>query len=74
VIADAVRFIKTGTVVKRAGESSVWHAYDVRNLAQDWLDGTHPNHGLALKAVDEATLGQGGPRADAPLVFDFQAK
>jgi RHS repeat-associated protein len=65
VIADAVRFVKAGTVVKQAGESSVWHPYDVRNLVQDWLDGVHPNHGVMLKAVDEQTLGQGGPRYEA---------
>jgi hypothetical protein len=65
VIADAVRFVKIGTVVKRAGQSSVWHSYDVRNLAQQWLDGTTANHGLAVKAVDEQTLGQGGPRYEA---------
>ncbi|MPZ29100.1 MAG: DNRLRE domain-containing protein, partial [Micromonosporaceae bacterium] len=65
VIADAVRFIKQGTVVMDAGESSVWHSYDVRNLTQQWLDGTAPNHGFVLKAVDEETLGQGGPRYEA---------
>lgn len=65
VIADAVRFIKDGTVVKAAGQSSVWHAYDVRNIAQDWIDGTQPNHGLMVQAVDEAHLGKGGPRYSA---------
>lgn len=65
VIADAVRFVKQGTVVKEAQESSVWHSYDVRNIAQQWVDGTAPNHGFAVKAVDEATLGQGGPRYEA---------
>jgi hypothetical protein len=65
VIADAVRFVKTCTVMRRAGEWSVWHSYDIRNIAQSWVDGTHPNHGVALKAVDETILGQGGPRYEA---------
>jgi RHS repeat-associated protein len=65
VIADAVRFIKAGTVVKEAGQSSVWHSYDVRNITQQWVDGTAPNHGFAVKATDEDTLGQGGPRYEA---------
>lgn len=65
VIADAVRLVKDGTVVKHAGEGSVWHSYDVSNIAQDWVDGTHANHGLAVKAVDELHLGNGGPRYSA---------
>jgi hypothetical protein len=65
VIADAVRLVKEGTVVKAAGQSSVWHSYDVRNITQDWVDGAHANHGFVLKAVDEGALGQGGPRYEA---------
>ena len=65
VIADAVRFVKTGTVMREAGQWSVWHSYDIRNIAQTWVDGVHPNFGVALKAVDETILGQGGPRYEA---------
>ena len=65
VIADAVRFTKPGTVVKKVNESSVWHSYSVRSTVQSWLDGANANYGFMLKAVDEATLGRGGPRYEA---------
>ena len=64
-VADAVRLTKPGTAVKRANQSSVWHSYSVRNIVQSWLDGAQANHGFMLKAVDEATLGRGGPRYEA---------
>ncbi|HEX5996124.1 MAG TPA: DNRLRE domain-containing protein [Jiangellales bacterium] len=65
VVADALRFTKPATVVKRADESSVWHSYSVRSIVQGWLDGVNPNHGFMLKAVDEAAAGRGGPRYEA---------
>jgi hypothetical protein len=51
--------------MREQGQWSVWHSYDIRNIAQTWVDGTHPNFGVALKAVDETILGQGGPRYEA---------
>ena len=65
VIADAVRFTKPATVTKKVNESAVWHSYSVRSTVQSWLDNTNPNYGFMLKAVDEATLGRGGPRYEA---------
>ncbi|MFB9238417.1 DNRLRE domain-containing protein [Plantactinospora siamensis] len=63
VSADAVRLTKAG-VVKKANETSAWHSYPVTNLVQSWINGT-ANNGFMLKAVDEATLGRGGPRYEA---------
>ncbi|RKR87797.1 intein/RHS repeat-associated protein [Micromonospora pisi] len=63
VIADAVRFTRSGAV-KKANESSVWHDYPVTNLVQSWVTGT-ANHGFMLKAADETNLGRGGPRYEA---------
>ncbi|TCM48856.1 DNRLRE domain-containing protein [Kribbella sp. VKM Ac-2568] len=57
--ADTMRLIKRAYDTKDAGESSVWHAFSVRNAVQYWLDG-NPNNGLVVKATDE-TLGRGGP-------------
>ncbi|MGE5156154.1 MAG: DNRLRE domain-containing protein, partial [Betaproteobacteria bacterium] len=65
VIADALRLTMSGSVTKKANESSVWHSYGVRNIVQSWLAGTSPNYGFMVKAVDESTLGRGGPRYEA---------
>ncbi|WP_154937200.1 DNRLRE domain-containing protein [Micromonospora palomenae] len=63
VIADAVRFTKTGAV-KLNAKSSVWNSFPVRSLVQDWVNGTS-NYGFMVKAVDEATKGRGGPIYEA---------
>ncbi|WP_158619010.1 DNRLRE domain-containing protein [Micromonospora sp. M71_S20] len=63
-IADAVRFTKAGAVKKYA-KSSVWNSFPVRNLVQDWVNGTHPNHGFMIKALDESTKDRGGPVYEA---------
>ncbi|MEV1143676.1 DNRLRE domain-containing protein [Micromonospora sp. NPDC049799] len=62
--ADAVRFTKAGAVKKRA-VSSVWNTFPVRNLVQDWVNGTYDNHGFMIKALDEATKDRGGPIYEA---------
>ena len=64
-VADAVRFTKTATDTKKAAISSVWNTFSVRSIVQSWINGTAPNYGLMVKAVDEATLGRGGPRYEA---------
>ncbi|SCG67212.1 RHS repeat-associated core domain-containing protein [Micromonospora siamensis] len=63
-IADAVRFTKAGTVKKYA-QSSVWNSFPVRDVVQEWVNGTQPNYGLMVKALDEATKGRGGPVYEA---------
>jgi RHS repeat-associated protein len=65
VIADAVRFTKWGVASKKRAVSSVWHSFPVRNVVQEWIDGTHPNHGFMLKALNETTKGRGGPIYEA---------
>ncbi|MCP2323432.1 RHS repeat-associated protein [Hamadaea flava] len=65
VIADAVRFTKWGTTTKKRGVSSVWSSFPVRNVVQDWVNGTQPNYGFMVKAVDEADKGRGGPVYEA---------
>lgn len=64
-IADAVRFTKPATQVKKTFITSVWHTFSVRSIAQQWLNGTAPNHGFMLKATSESPLGRGGPRYEA---------
>ncbi|MEV6301232.1 DNRLRE domain-containing protein [Actinoplanes sp. NPDC051861] len=58
VIADAVRFTKANTV-KANSRSNVWSSFPVRNVVQEWVNGT-ANHGLMIKAVNEADKGRGG--------------
>jgi hypothetical protein len=43
-------------------ESSIWHSFDVTHLVRDWVDGTLPNHGVAIRgpegtASDPAWIG-----------------
>ncbi|MCW3840636.1 DNRLRE domain-containing protein, partial [Micromonospora yasonensis] len=64
VIADAVRFTKWGASTKKAAVSNVWSSFPVRNVVQDWVNGT-ANHGFMVKAVDEAKKGRGGPIFEA---------
>ena len=65
VIADAVRLTKWGSTTKKRGVSSVWNSFAVRNVVQDWVNGTQPNYGFMVKAVDEADKGRGGPVYEA---------
>ncbi|NYT95324.1 DNRLRE domain-containing protein, partial [Salinispora sp. H7-4] len=64
VIADAVRFTRWGVANKARAVSSVWSSFAVRDVVQEWLNGT-PNHGFVVKAVDEETKGRGGPIFEA---------
>ncbi|HZM81221.1 MAG TPA: DNRLRE domain-containing protein [Candidatus Limnocylindrales bacterium] len=61
VIADAVRFTRWGVATKQRAVSSVWSSFPVRNVVQEWVNGTQPNHGFMIKAVDESPKGRGGP-------------
>ncbi|BBH66146.1 hypothetical protein ACTI_28310 [Actinoplanes sp. OR16] len=63
VIADAVRFTKNAAL-KQASKSSVWTSFPVRNVVQEWVNGSQPNHGLMVKAIDES-LGRGGAAYEA---------
>jgi RHS repeat-associated protein len=65
VIADAVRFTKWGVATKKRGVSSAWNSFPVRNVVQDWVNGTQPNYGFMVKAVDEQDKGRGGPVYEA---------
>jgi RHS repeat-associated protein len=57
----AAAFAEAGltTPVKRANITHTWSEWDVRNIAQSWVSGSTPNHGLLVKATDE-TLNRGG--------------
>ncbi|NUT33989.1 MAG: DNRLRE domain-containing protein [Hamadaea sp.] len=65
VIADAVRFTKSGVATRKANVSSVWHTFSVRNIVQSWITAPTTNHGFMLKAVDETPKGLGGPSYEA---------
>jgi RHS repeat-associated protein len=65
VIVDAVRFSRWGVATKKAAKSSTWSSFPVRNVVQDWVNGTHPNYGFMIKATDENKLGRGGPTFEA---------
>lgn len=65
VIADAVRFTRWGVTTKKSAVSNVWSSFPVRNVVQDWVNGTYTNNGFMVKAVDEAKKGRGGPIFEA---------
>ncbi|MDR6227190.1 golvesin C-terminal-like domain-containing protein [Desmospora profundinema] len=62
VIADAIRLTKYAEATKKKNSNHEWHQYSVQNLVQRWVDDPQSNHGLMVKAQDESTMGQGGPR------------
>lgn len=62
VIADAVRLTQYAHATKKKNSNHEWHHYSVQNLVQRWVNDPASNHGLMVKAQDESTLGQGGPR------------
>ncbi|MFB7224868.1 DNRLRE domain-containing protein [Streptomyces sp. NPDC056227] len=64
-VADAVRLVNPGSIVKDAGEYNQWHNFPVTDTVQKWVSGTAANYGFVLQASDEATLGQGGPLYEA---------
>ncbi|MDX8036021.1 DNRLRE domain-containing protein [Lentzea sp. BCCO 10_0856] len=47
------------TATKQANVGNVWHEWDVRNIAQQWVSGSASNFGLMVKSTDE-TLSRGG--------------
>lgn len=66
-IADALRLVNPGQVVKNRGEYNSWHKFAVTDTVQKWVSGTAANHGFVIQAKDDtaaATL-TGGPRYEA---------
>ncbi len=61
-VADAMRWTKYSTATKQVGDRDGWHSYAMGSYVQSWLNGSSPNYGVMLKAVDEnpATAPAGG--------------
>jgi N-acetylneuraminic acid mutarotase len=38
----------------KAEEVWDWHSWDVRNLVQEWVNGTHANHGIMLRGPEQS--------------------
>ncbi|MFD9718118.1 DNRLRE domain-containing protein [Streptomyces sp. NPDC059076] len=65
-MADAVRLLNPGQIRKDIGEYNSWHNFAVADTVQKWVNGTSPNHGFVVKAVNEtATAPLGGPAYQA---------
>lgn len=65
-MADAVRLVNPGQIRKDIGEYNSWHNFAVADTVQKWVNGTSPNHGFVVKAVNEsATAPLGGPAYEA---------
>ncbi|WP_203919134.1 DNRLRE domain-containing protein [Rugosimonospora africana] len=55
-----------GTATMTARAAGVWVHFPVASAVQNWVNGT-TNNGFVLKATNEATLGQGGPRFEGSI-------
>ncbi|MFB4283919.1 DNRLRE domain-containing protein [Nonomuraea sp. MTCD27] len=49
-----------GTATYQPPQAGLWHTYPITGLVRSWLDGSKPNHGVMIKAVNETVAG-GGP-------------
>ncbi|MEU8249220.1 DNRLRE domain-containing protein [Nonomuraea sp. NPDC048916] len=49
-----------GTATYQPPRASLWHGYPITDVVRGWVDGSRPNHGVMVKAVDESVAG-GGP-------------
>ncbi|MEO3799389.1 DNRLRE domain-containing protein [Nonomuraea sp. B1E8] len=49
-----------GTATYEPAQANVWHTYTITGLAQGWISGSAPNHGVMVKAVNES-VAAGGP-------------
>ncbi|MFC4853959.1 DNRLRE domain-containing protein [Actinophytocola glycyrrhizae] len=58
-----------GSTVKQANVTNTWSEWDVRAIAQSWVSGSAPNHGLAVRSTNE-TLENGGAVYQA-AEFDY---
>jgi RHS repeat-associated protein len=63
--ANGITGALLGSTTKQANVTSVWNSYSVTSAVQSWINGTSPNYGFVIKAQNESTLGQGGPRYEA---------
>jgi RHS repeat-associated protein len=48
-------------VTDTAGSGNRWDSFSVTGIVQSWLNGTSPDDGFVVKAVNESALGAGGP-------------
>ncbi|MFE0422838.1 DNRLRE domain-containing protein [Streptomyces sp. NPDC058953] len=65
-MADAVRLVNPAQIRKDIGEYNSWHNFAVADTVQKWVNGTSPNHGFVIKAVNEtSTAPLGGPAYEA---------
>ncbi|MFF8841259.1 DNRLRE domain-containing protein [Streptomyces sp. NPDC015127] len=65
-LADSIRLVNPGSIVKNTGEYNQWHKFAVTDTVQKWVSGTAANHGFVLKATDESSTAlTGGPRYEA---------
>lgn len=66
VIADAIRLVKGGTVIRTPGQIGKWHDYTVTETVKKWATGALANNGFMVRATDESVNGPlGGPRYEA---------
>ena len=62
--ASGITGVLAGSTTKQANVTSVWNTYPVTSTVQSWINGS-PNYGFVIKAQNESTLGQGGPRYES---------
>ena len=65
--ANSIGGTVLGTATKGAGVVDQWNDYSVTSAVQAWVNGTATNNGFVVRAVNESTLNQGGPRYEASI-------
>ena len=65
--ANSIGGTVLGTATKGAGVVDQWNDYSVTSAVQAWVNGTATNNGFVVRAVNESTPGQGGPRYEASI-------
>ena len=65
--ANSIGGTVLGTAAKGAGVVDQWNDYSVTSAVQAWINGTATNNGFVVRAVNESTLGQGGPRYEGSI-------
>ncbi|MEV6867420.1 DNRLRE domain-containing protein [Streptosporangium subroseum] len=49
-----------GTATYQSAQANIWHGYTITDLARGWINGSVPNNGVMIKAVNES-VAAGGP-------------
>ena len=56
-------------VQNASGAINAYIDYNVKDLVNDWIQGIHPNYGMVLKAIDEASGLEAAMQCEVCLLY-----